>query len=78
MCGVSLSDQFLSEELVLRLGIIKTIVESKETSQLRWYGRCPEITPKEITPKRKLRPNVNHARGNYDNVISYAHILLVP
>ena len=32
----------------------------------------------EITPKRKLRPNVIYAQGNYGNVISYAHILLVP
>ena len=30
----------------------------------------------EITPNRKLRPNVNYAQGNYDNVISYAHIPL--
>ena len=27
---------------------------------------------------RKLRPNGNYAQGNYYNVISYAHILLVP
>ena len=36
------------------------------------------LRPKTLRPKRTLRPNVNYAQGNYDNVISYAHIPLVP
>ena len=35
------------------------------------------LRPKTLRP-RTLRPNVNYAQGNYDNVISYAHIPLVP
>ena len=36
------------------------------------------LRPRTLRPKRTLRPNVNYAQGNYDNVISYAHIPLVP
>ena len=36
------------------------------------------LRPRTLRPKRALRPNVNYAQGNYDNVISYAHIPLVP
>ena len=36
------------------------------------------LRPKTLHPKRTLRPNVNYAQVNYDNVISYAHIPLVP
>ena len=36
------------------------------------------LRPRTLRPKQTLRPNVNYAQGNYDNVISYAHIPLVP
>ena len=40
--------------------------------------RPKTLRPRTLRPKRTLRPNVNYAQGNYDNVISYAHIPLVP
>ena len=30
------------------------------------------LRPRTLRPKRTLRPNVNYAQVNYDNVISYA------
>ena len=36
------------------------------------------LRPRTLRPKQTLRPNVNYAQANYDNVISYAHIPLVP
>ena len=40
--------------------------------------RPKTLRPRTLRPKRTIRPNVNYAQGNYDNVISYAHIPLVP
>ena len=42
------------------------------------YAQGQELHPKRtLLPKRTLRPNVNYAQGNYDNVISIlSHILL--
>ena len=36
------------------------------------------LRPRTLRPKRTSRPKVNYAQENYDNVISYAHIPLVP
>ena len=40
--------------------------------------RPKTLHARTLRPKRTLRPNVNYAQGNYDNVISiYSHIPLV-